>query len=123
MITLWEGETRQLLPGVTLLRCGGHFAGGTVLHSADAAGGKGALLSGDILHVGPDRKVSFMRSYPDLIPLDASSVQRVADVLAGCRFDAIYGAFWDRIITSGGMDTLAYSVRRYLRAISSPPIE
>ena len=123
VITLWEGETRQLLPGVTLLRCGGHFAGGTVLHSADAAGGKGALLSGDILHVGPDRKVSFMRSYPDLIPLDASSVQHVADVLAGCRFDAIYGAFWDRIITSGGMDTLAYSVRRYLRAISSPPIE
>jgi hypothetical protein len=120
-MTFWEGETRQLAPGVTLLRCGGHFAGGTVLHWADGAGGKGALLAGDILHVGPDRRVSFMRSYPDLIPLDAGSIQHIAAVLADRSFDAIYGAFWDRIIASGGEEALAFSVRRYLRAISSPP--
>jgi hypothetical protein len=121
VMTFWEGDTRELAPGVTLLRCGGHFAGGTVLHWADGAGGKGALLTGDIAHIGPDRKVSFMRSYPDLIPLDAGSVQHIADVLAGCPFDAIYGAFWDRVIPSGGKDAVAYSVRRYLRAISGPP--
>ena len=73
-VTFWDDQTRQLAPGVTLLRCGGHFAGGTVLHWGDGAGGKGALLSGDIVRVGPDRKASFMRSYPDLIPLDANSV-------------------------------------------------
>jgi glyoxylase-like metal-dependent hydrolase (beta-lactamase superfamily II) len=122
-VTFWEGETRQLAPGVTLLRCGGHFAGGTVLHWADGAGGKGALLSGDIVRVGPDRKVSFMRSYPDLIPLDAGSVRHIADVLDGWKFDPIYGAMWDSNIASGGKEALAHSVRRYLRAISTPPID
>ena len=122
-VVFWEVETRELLPGVTLLRCGGHFAGGTVLHWAQGGGGKGALLSGDIVQVGPDKKVRFMRSYPDLIPLDASSVQHIADVLAPYPFDPIYGAWWERIITTGGTEALAYSVRRYLRAISGPPEE
>ena len=35
-IKLWEGETLALLPDVTLIRCGGHFPGGTVLHGARA---------------------------------------------------------------------------------------
>jgi len=120
-VTFWDGETKELAPGVTLIRCGGHFAGGTVLHWAQGAGGKGALLSGDIVQVGPDRKVSFMRSYPDLIPLDASSVQHIADVLEPWPFDPIYGAWWERIIASGGKQAMEFSVRRYLRAISAPP--
>ncbi len=123
MVTFWEGETKELAPGVTLIRCGGHFAGGTVLHWAQGAGGKGALLSGDIVQVGPDRNVSFMRSYPDLIPLDASSVQHIADALQPWPFDPIYGAWWERIIPGGGKQALEYSVRRYLRAISAPPNE
>lgn len=120
-IDFWEGETRELAAGITLIRCGGHFAGGTVLHWAQGAGGRGALLSGDIVQVGPDKKVSFMRSYPDLIPLDARSVQHIADVLEPWRFDPIYGAWWERIIATGGKHAMAYSVRRYLRAISAPP--
>src|ERR1700757_2975139 len=55
-IVFWEGETRNLGDGLTLIRCGGHFDGGTVLHWASGAGGKGALLSGDIIQVVPDRK-------------------------------------------------------------------
>ena len=54
LIELWEGETRELGDGLTLIRCGGHFAGGTVLHWRDGAGGAGALLSGDIVQVIPD---------------------------------------------------------------------
>ena len=44
-VVFWDGETKELSEGVTLLRCGGHFDGGTVLHWASGAGGKGALLS------------------------------------------------------------------------------
>ncbi len=33
----------------TLIRCGGHFDGGTVLHWPGGAEGRGALLSGDII--------------------------------------------------------------------------
>jgi glyoxylase-like metal-dependent hydrolase (beta-lactamase superfamily II) len=38
-IKLWEGDTLPLAREITLIRCGGHFAGGTVLHWA--AGGAG----------------------------------------------------------------------------------
>jgi glyoxylase-like metal-dependent hydrolase (beta-lactamase superfamily II) len=120
-IRFWEGETKEIEPGLTLLRCGGHFPGGTVLHWANGAGGKGALLSGDIVQVGLDGKVSFMRSYPNLIPLDAASVQRIAHALEPWPFDPIYGAWFERIIPSGGKQALAQSVRRYLAAISAPP--
>ena len=40
-IQLWDEETLQLLPDVVLIRCGGHFPGGTVLHWAKGAGGRG----------------------------------------------------------------------------------
>ena len=122
-ITFWDGETHVLLPGLTLLRLGGHFAGGTVLHWATGAGGAGALLSGDIVQVGPDKRVSFMRSYPDLIPLDAGTVRAIAAKLEPWKFDPIYGAWWDRIIPTGGKAALAYSVRRYIDAVSGPPRE
>ncbi len=122
-IRFWEDERQEIGPDITLLRCGGHFAGGTVLHWAAGAAGRGALLSGDIVQVGPDKRVSFMRSYPDLIPLDAGSVQHIADVLEPWPFEPIYGAWWERAITGGGKAALAYSVQRYLKAISTPPDE
>ena len=120
-VTFWQGETLDLLRGVTLLRCGGHFAGGTVLHWADGAHGKGALLTGDIVTVTPDRNLSFMRSYPNLIPLDAASVRHIDAVLSGLAFDAVYGGWWDRVIASGGKAALRHSVQRYLAAVSGPP--
>jgi hypothetical protein len=123
VVTFWNSEAKELAPGVTLLRCGGHFAGGTVLHWAEGAKGSGALLSGDIATVTPDNKLGFMRSYPNLIPLDSGSVQRIATVLAPWPFDAIYGAWWDRVILSGGKAALEFSIKRYLAAISRPPMD
>ncbi len=37
-LTFWEGDTHKLLPGVTLIRGGGHFPGGTMLHWAARRG-------------------------------------------------------------------------------------
>jgi hypothetical protein len=122
-VRFWEGESKEVLPGLTLLRCGGHFAGGTVLHWAAGAGGRGALLSGDIVQVVPDKRVSFMRSYPNLIPLDASSVQHIADVLESWPFEPIYGAWWDRVVPGNGKEVLAYSARRYTTAVSRTPAQ
>jgi len=71
-IRFWEGTTLSLWDGLTLINCGGHFEGGAVLHWQAGANGKGALLTGDIIQVVQDRRyVSFMRSYPNLIPLGA----------------------------------------------------
>lgn len=51
-IVYWEGDALEIVPSVTLLRLGGHFAGGTVLHWQE---GEGVLLAGDILQVTPGR--------------------------------------------------------------------
>ncbi len=113
-----EGETRQLLDGVTLLRLGGHFAGGTVLHWKGGANGRGVVLSGDILQVVSDRRyVSFMRSYPNLIPLPARTVRRIADALKPYRFERIHGAWWDRVVDSDAEAAVARSAERYINAL------
>ncbi|SDB60785.1 MBL fold metallo-hydrolase [Belnapia rosea] len=113
-LRFWEGETHSLLPEVTLHRLGGHFAGGTIAHWSAGAGGRGALLSGDILQVMPDRRhLGFMRSYPCLIPLPPAEVRRMAAACEGLAFDAIYGAFHEREIVTGARAALARSAERY----------
>jgi len=117
-LQLWTEETRKILPGVTLIRVGGHFEGGTVLHWAGGAGNKGALLSGDLLQVTADRKfVSFMWSYPNYIPLGEKAVRAIAKRLEGWRYDAIYGAFWDRVITADGVNVTQRSVARHVEIL------
>ena len=65
----------DVLPGVTLARIGGHFDGAAVLHWAAGSEGRGALLTGDTITVVQDREwVSFMWSYPNLIPLDPDTI-------------------------------------------------
>ena len=115
----WTGESLKLLPGVTLVRCGGHFAGGTVLHWSDGADGRGVLCSSDIATVTTDRKfLSFMRSYPNLIPLSAKKVSEIGAVLEPYQFDRIYGHYFDRVIPADGKRILRDSVRRYVEAIN-----
>lgn len=117
-IVFWEGEGRVLADGLTLIRCGGHFEGGTVLHWAGGAGGKGALLTGDIIQVVPDRKhVSFMYSYPNYIPLPASDIERIIQAVEPFSFDRIYGAFWDMVIEQDGKAVVKRSAERYVTAI------
>jgi hypothetical protein len=118
-IVYWEGETRTLGDGLTLVRCGGHFDGGTALHWAGGAGGRGALLAGDIIQVVPDRKhVSFMYSYPNYVPLPASTVEQVVRAVEPFAYDRVYGAFWDTVIASDGKAAVRRSAERYLRAIT-----
>lgn len=111
VLRFWEGETQPLLPGLTLHRFGGHFAGGTVLHDSS---GKGTLFSGDILQVLPGGKwVGFMRSYPCLIPLPAAEVRQMNALAQALEFDACYGAFHDREILTGAKVAVDRSAKRY----------
>jgi len=119
-IRFWSGETHALADGITLVNAPGHFDGATMLHWAGGAGGRGALLSGDIFQVVPDRKhLSFMRSYPNLIPLSARVVQRMDALMQPFAYDRIYGAWWDRVICTGAKAAVAASVARYLRWIDN----
>jgi glyoxylase-like metal-dependent hydrolase (beta-lactamase superfamily II) len=113
-IELWDGETRRLSASLTLIRCGGHFAGGTVLYDA----GTRALLAGDIVQVIPDRGfVGFMYSYPNLIPLPEATVRAIAATLEPYEIGAIYGAWWDSVIPADGGAIIAGSAVRYARAL------
>lgn len=114
-IVFWEGDERELGPGLTLLRLGGHFRGGQVLHWAD----RKLLLSGDIIQVIPDRNhVAFMYSYPNLIPLPVETVQRMAERLESWDFERIVGAWWGRIVRANARDVVRRSAERYAEAIA-----
>jgi len=121
-IVFGEGETRALAEGLTLVRCGGHFEGGTVLHCQGGAGGKGALLTGDIIQAVADRKhVSFMYSYPNYVPLSAAAVERIVKAVEPFEYDRIYGAFWDTVSEQDGKAAVSRSAERYLQASSHHP--
>jgi glyoxylase-like metal-dependent hydrolase (beta-lactamase superfamily II) len=120
VIEFWEGEIHELDEGLTLHRCGGHFKGSTVLLWPDGAEGRGVLLSGDTMYVAPDRRhVSFMYSYPNFIPLAASTVDRIVEKVKPLRFDRIYGHFSDLVIESDAQGAVQRSADRYKKAIGS----
>jgi hypothetical protein len=113
----WEGDRLELFGGATVIRVGGHFEGGAVLHWASGAGGKGILLPGDVIQVVPARGwVSFMYSYPNLIPLNAPTVKRVVGAVAPFPFDRVYGAF-GQVIEEDGSEAVKRSAERYLKAL------
>ncbi len=117
-LRFWDGETNTVLPGVTLIHAGGHFAGSTVLHWRDGAQGRAALLSGDILQVTPDGNVSFMWSYPNLIPLDAATVTGIAERVGRYRFDRIYGGWWGKAVDRDGPEVVRRSAERYVARLA-----
>ena len=111
----WDGDSHDLGDGLTLIRGGGHFPGGTILHRADGAG---ALLTGDIIQVIPDRAhVGFMWSYPNLVPLPEAEVQRMVAAVEPFAYEAIYGAWWDAIIPAAGPEVVRRSAERYGQAL------
>lgn len=110
----WE-DRLDVLPGVTLVQCGGHFAGSAVVHWAAGAGGRGALLAGDTIMVTPGAdRVTFLRSAPNRLPLPRSEVERVTAALAGLRYDRIYGGWWEPVIAAGAEAVVARSAARYV---------
>ncbi|HLW48841.1 MAG TPA: MBL fold metallo-hydrolase [bacterium] len=120
VIEYWDGDHRDLPGGLTLVRCGGHFDGSTLLHWPEGAKGRGALLTGDTIQAVPNRRaVSFMYSYPNYIPLPAEAVRRIAEAVEPLAFDRIYGGWFDRVVPARAKAIVARSAGRYLKAIGS----
>ena len=89
-----------------------------MLHDLDTS----TLLSGDIVMVIPDRRfVSFMWSYPNLIPLPAAEVERIAAALEAWEFDRILGAWWERLVPKDGNEVVRRSAARYPRGSLRSP--
>ncbi len=117
-ITFWSGETHALPGDLTLVRLGGHFPGSAALHWPAGADGRGALLTGDTIYVVADRAwVSFMYSYPNLIPLPARKIRHIRDTIAPYRFDRLYSGFAGRVVSTDASAAVQRSAERYLKAI------
>jgi hypothetical protein len=112
VIEYWSGG-HTIAEGLTLHQTGGHFPGSAVVHWAAGADGKGVLLTGDTVYPNPDRRsISFMRSYPNHLPLSGTVALRIAAQLGGLTFDRIYGNF-NNVIASGAQAILHDSAQRH----------
>ena len=113
-IELFDDDAEPV-PGLTLARIGGHFDGAAVLHWPAGSEGRGALLTGDTITVVQDRDwVSFMWSYPNLIPLDEHTVLDIARRVERFRFDRVYGGWWGRVVVEDGAGAIRRSADRYV---------
>jgi glyoxylase-like metal-dependent hydrolase (beta-lactamase superfamily II) len=111
----WSGSL-TVLPGVTLVQCGGHFPGSAVVHWAGGAGGAGALLSGDTIMVTPgEDRVTFLRSAPNRLPLPERDVRRVVEAVRPYPFDRIYGGWWQPVLRRDARDVVERSAERYIQ--------
>ncbi|MGD6831145.1 MBL fold metallo-hydrolase [Sutcliffiella halmapala] len=117
-IVFWSGESLELAPGITLNRLGGHFKGGAVLEWRTGNDEKGTLLTGDVIQVVADRNwVSFMYSYPNLIPLPAAIVEKIAAKTKELKFDRLYNAFHG-VVKEDAHGAVQRSAKRYVDALS-----
>lgn len=111
-IQLWSGRY-EVAPGLVLHQIGGHFPGSSVLHWHAGAGGRGVLFVSDTIHANPDRaSVTFMRSYPNRIPLSPAVVERIAGAVARLRFDRLYDNF-GRSVEADAALAVGRSAERY----------
>lgn len=115
-IRFFDSEVEPL-PGTTVRRVGGHFPGSTVA-VWPGADGRGVLLGGDsISPVARPGWVTFMRSFPNYLPLSAGVVRRIAAAVADLRFDRIHGNF-GQTCAAEGKAAVAASAERYAEWVS-----
>jgi len=118
-IRFWSGDTKRLMPDMTLIKTGGHFDGFQVLHWSHAQDGNGVLLVGDQPEVCMDRNwVTFMYSYPNYIPLNRSAIQGIVAALKPYSFERLHAAFPGRLLAKNAKEIVIRSAERYLAAIS-----
>lgn len=122
-IEYFSGDSIEPVPGLTIIRTGGHFPGAMVLHRAgdpDAAEPErrdGVLFSGDIISIVADPKwVTFMYSYPNRIPLDPATVRRMVEFVTPYPFERIHDAF-DKHVVADGSAVVQRSADRYIAHI------
>jgi hypothetical protein len=103
----------DVAPGLWLHQLGGHFPGSAIVHWAGGADGRGVLLVSDTIHVNPDRtSVTFLRSYPNRIPLSPAVVHRLVTAIEPLPYERIYDNF-GRMIESEAAAAVARSADRY----------
>ena len=117
VIRLWR-DAVEIFPGLTLIQCGGHFPGSAVVHWQAGFENAGALFTGDSITVVQDRRfVSFMWSYPNVVPLGPTEVHGIVDSVKPYSFEGIYGGWWASIVAPDAKGAVERSAERYIRHV------
>ena len=66
--------------------------------------------------------MSFMWSYPNLIPLDEATVLEIAGRVEPYRFDRVYGGWWGRVVVRDGAGAVRRSADRYVARLRERPV-
>lgn len=75
----------------------------------------GVLLTGDTIQFVPDKGwVSFMYSYPNLIPLPASQVERIQQTVKPWTFDRMYAGWYGKKVSEDAHAAVQRSADRYI---------
>ena len=108
-LNVWSGSL-QPLPGVMASQPGGHFPGSAVVHWR-APDGEGVLLSGDTVGVARSGHwATFMRSFPNYLPLSGAVARRIAEHLERYDYARMYDNFGGML--GGNGHSAAEVVRR-----------
>lgn len=117
-LRFWGGDRFALTGAVDLVHLPGHFAGSTGLLWKNGPRPGGSLFPGDALQVAMDRRfVSFMRSYPNMIPLGRKALGRLEKHVEPLAFADLYGSFEGREIIGDAKERVAASFARYRAAL------
>lgn len=112
VITHWTHEARPL-PGIRLIQFGGHFPGSSMVLWT-GADGRGVLLNGDTILIGPDNKtVTAMRSYPNRVPLPERAIRQILDRLEPLDYDRMYSPF-GQVVEADAPTVVRTSLERYI---------
>ncbi|KAK9693501.1 hypothetical protein K7432_013902 [Basidiobolus ranarum] len=111
-LNIWDGDSLDLLDGnAKVVRCGGHFDGSCVMNWENK------LFVGDTIKVLPDRNfVSFMWSYPNLVPLAPKAIDQIWQAVKPLKVDELYGAWVGDDIFQKAREIVLKSAQRYVKA-------
>lgn len=78
------------------------------------------LLTGNTITVVANRTwVTFMYSYPNLIPLPSAEIRRIRDAIQPYAFERLYAAWFDTIVQADAKNAVIRSANRYIQALGS----
>ncbi|AKD05163.1 MBL fold metallo-hydrolase [Pontibacter korlensis] len=113
-IETFSPERKELWDDISIVHVGGHFPGSTVLHLPHH-GHAGTLLTGDSILVVQDKnRVTFMYSYPNMIPLPKRDIEQIWERVKVLKFDTLHAAFKGSGIEKGAKEVVEKSAKRYL---------
>lgn len=126
-INFFKSSQIEIIPGITMIRCGGHFDGSCVLHwdrkiakcpKGLGTGKKetGVIFCSDTFAPASDRKqITFMWSYPNFIPLPPKDIVQIWKSVQQFEFDDILGAWPGKYIYGDARQKVLKSAKNFVR--------